>query len=47
MILIYYPLIISSELAFQIADQFNALGSGVNLKMCVAVGGMGKSIRCI
>ncbi|KAI9598504.1 P-loop containing nucleoside triphosphate hydrolase protein [Syncephalis fuscata] len=28
------------ELAFQIADQFDALGKGVNLKLCVTVGGI-------
>jgi superfamily II DNA/RNA helicase len=28
------------ELAFQIADQFKALGSGVNLRSTVVVGGM-------
>ena len=28
------------ELAFQIAEQFKVLGSGINLKQCVVVGGM-------
>lgn len=29
-----------SELAFQLADQFRALGAGMSLKDCVVVGGL-------
>jgi superfamily II DNA/RNA helicase len=29
------------ELAFQIADQFRAFGSSINLRVSVIVGGMG------
>lgn len=34
------PLCPRSELAFQIADQFRALGAGMSLKDCVVVGGL-------
>lgn len=30
------------ELAFQIADQFAALGVDINIRVCVVVGGLGK-----
>lgn len=34
------PLCPCSELAFQLADQFRALGAGMSLKDCVVVGGL-------
>jgi len=35
---------LSRELAYQIAEQFRALGKPLGLKDCIIVGGMGKII---
>jgi len=34
-----------SELAFQISEQFEALGAGIGLKSCVIVGGVGRFLE--
>jgi ATP-dependent RNA helicase DDX47/RRP3 len=34
----------ASELAFQIGEQFDSLGSGLGLRSCVVVGGVGESL---
>ena len=36
-----YACLLCRELAFQIADQFQAFGKGVNVRDVVIVGGMG------
>jgi hypothetical protein len=45
-LLCVHPLSVS-ELAFQISEQFEALGAGIGLKSCVIVGGVGMYGVCL
>lgn len=40
----HFVCFLSRELAYQIAEQFRALGKPLGLKDCIIVGGMGKII---